>query len=91
MIHEDLTKRILGAAITVHKELGPALAEQSYQVAMAIEMLACGLAFEREPQLTVRYRGVEIGHHRPDFIVEKLVPCFRASVARRVADPAPRV
>ena len=81
MIHEDLTNRILGAAITVHKALGPALAEQSYQAAMAIEMHACGLAFEREPRLTVKYRGVEIGHHRPDFIVERLVVLELKSVS----------
>ena len=81
MLHEDLTNRILAAAITVHKALGPALAEQSYQTAMAMEMLACGLAFEREPRLTVLYRGVEIGHHRPDFIVERLVVLELKSVA----------
>ena len=48
---------------------------------MAMEMLACGLAFEREPRLTVLYRGAEIGHHRPDFIVERLVVLELKSVA----------
>jgi GxxExxY protein len=47
--------------------------EASYQAAMALEMNAVGLSFEREPTLEVRYRGIKIGHHRPDFIVEHLV------------------
>lgn len=73
MLHEDLTNKILGAAVAVHKTLGPALAERSYQAAMAIELTDCGLSFEREPRLAVHYKGATIGEHRPDFIVERLV------------------
>ncbi len=73
MLHEDITNRILGAAVDVHKALGPGLTESSYQAAMAIEMTERGLAFEREPTLPVVYRGRTIGHHRPDFIVEHAV------------------
>jgi GxxExxY protein len=82
MLHEELTGRILNAAIQVHKVLGPCLSEASYQAAMALEMSAMTLSFEREPTLEVRYRGVAIGHHRPDFIVERLVIVELKSVAR---------
>lgn len=82
MIHEGLTDRILRCAVDVHKALGPTLPERSYQSAMAIEMFHDGLVFEREPELAMTYRGVAIGHHRPDFIVEKTVVVEIKSVAR---------
>ena len=49
MLHEDVSDRILGCAVAVHKVIGPGLAEQSYQAAMAIEMTERGLIFDREP------------------------------------------
>ena len=73
MLHEDITDKILGCAVAVHKAIGPGLAEHSYQAAMAIEMTERGLTFDREPSIAVTYKGLEIGHHRPDFIVENAV------------------
>jgi GxxExxY protein len=73
MLYEDITEQILASAIAVHRAVGPGLAEQSYQAAMAIEMTDRGLAFAREPVLTVCYKGATIGHHRPDFVVEDRV------------------
>jgi GxxExxY protein len=91
MIQDELTERILGCLMTVHTALGPGLPENAYQAASALEMHACGLQFVREPLLTVCYRDVVIGHHRPDFIVEgqrvlelkcvaALTPVFTAQV-----------
>lgn len=68
--HGELTDRILKCVIAVHRVLGPRLAESSYQAATALELNACDVAFVREPRLVVTYRGVEIGCHRPDFIVD---------------------
>jgi GxxExxY protein len=65
----DLTDSILRCAIAVHRELGPGLPEHSYQTSLALEMEATGIAFVRERPLAVRYRGVVVGWHRPDFIV----------------------
>jgi len=73
MLHEELTDKILGSAVAVHKAIGPGLAEQSYQAAMAIEMTDRGLSFEREPSIPVLFKGKTVGHHRPDFIVESAV------------------
>ena len=73
LLHDTVTDQILRAAVTVHKGLGPGLTERSYQEAMAIEMTVLELSFEREPILSVRYRGAVVGQHRPDFIVEQLV------------------
>ena len=82
MIHEELTERIISSAIEVHKQLGPGLLESSYHAALAIEFKLAGLSFVREPTIPVMYRGVEIGHHRPDFIVECAVVLEIKSVER---------
>jgi GxxExxY protein len=73
MVHEELTERIIDCAIEVHRQLGPGLLESNYHAAMAIELHVAGLSFVREPTIPVIYRGIEIGQHRPDFIVEKVV------------------
>ena len=73
MLHEEITDRILASAVTVHKAIGPGLAEQSYQAAMAIEMSEQRLNFVREPSIPVTFKGTVIGHHRPDFVVENAV------------------
>ena len=82
MLHEELTDKIIGAAIAVHKVIGPGLKEQSYQAAIAMEFTELGLQFQREPVLAVTYKGATVGHHVPDFIVESAVVVELASVAR---------
>ena len=73
LLFREITDKILGCSVAVHRELGPGLPETSYQAAMSIEMAARGIRFSREPELHVSYRGVPIGVHRPDFIVEDSV------------------
>ena len=69
----DVTDSILRCAIEVHKELGPALAEHSYQAALALEMRANSLRFVERQPIVVRYRDVVVGWHVPDFVVEDKV------------------
>jgi GxxExxY protein len=71
--NKALTDRILGAAIRVHKELGPGFLEAMYEEALAIELAAASLAFERQNLLPVFYREHLIGEHRLDFLVEEKV------------------
>src|SRR5688572_13324364 len=73
LLHGDVTERIVAYLITVHRVLGPGLAERSCQIASALEFAACGLQFTREPRYVVTYRDVVIGDHRPDFVVEDKV------------------
>ena len=73
MLHEELTDRIIGCLIDVHKVLGPCLPEHCYQAAAAMEMKAQGLKFLREPELIVKDRDEVVGLHKPDFIVEEKV------------------
>jgi len=57
---EDLTKKIIGAAIEVHKALGPGLLESAYEACLCHELHLRGLLFKRQQPLPVRYKGVEL-------------------------------
>ena len=68
----ELSSKIIKAAITVHKELGPGLLESVYQECMGIELTQMGLKVEREVSIPVKYRGQVIDKlgYRLDLIVE---------------------
>lgn len=70
MLYEDLTKKIIGCAIEVHKRLGNGFQEVIYQRALEIEMGLAALEFSRELEMPVFYREHEIGTRRVDFFVE---------------------
>jgi GxxExxY protein len=65
-----LTEKIIGAAMEVHKKLGPGLDESLYEAAMCIELELRGIGFQRQVQIDVEYKGVKIGNKRIDLIVE---------------------
>ena len=73
MDYEDLTRRIIGGAIEVHRALGPGLLERTYEAAMLIEMRHQQLRCTRQVGIPIRYRGEWIGEYRIDMIVEDLV------------------
>lgn len=66
----DLTGKIIGCAMEVHRILGNGFQEVIYQRALAMEMRMQGLAFSREHEMTIVYKGEEIGLRRVDFFVE---------------------
>jgi len=69
--HQDLTERIIGAAIEVHKALGPGLLESIYQSCLAHELSLRKIAFEKEKPLLVEYKGLKLDcGYRLDFIVD---------------------
>ena len=68
--HEDLTYRIIGAAMAVHRRLGPGQREVVYQRALEAEFEKVGLAFEAQKNLEVYDGGRLVGYYVPDFIVE---------------------
>jgi GxxExxY protein len=70
MLYEELTKKIIGCAMEVHKRLGNGFQEVIYQRALAIEMKMAGLDFAREMEMKIFYRDFEIGTRRVDFFVE---------------------
>ncbi len=59
MLYEDLTRRIIGCAMEVHKRLGNGFQEVIYQRALKKELEHAGLLFEREMKMTIYYRDEE--------------------------------
>jgi GxxExxY protein len=70
MLHEETTKAIIGAAMTVLNELKPGLDEKLYENALIIELDACGHIVEQQREYPVYYRGHLIGALIPDLIVD---------------------
>lgn len=74
MIENALTQKIIGAAIEVHKILGPGLLESSYEEPFCYELSANGLYFDRQQTLPVIYKNVKLDcGYRLDVVVEKKV------------------
>lgn len=74
LIEGDLTEQIIGAAIEVHRELGPGLLESAYQRCLAREFELRGLQFREQVPLPVRYKGLELDcGYRMDFVIEEKV------------------
>lgn len=70
----ELTGKIIGAAIEIHKALGPGLLESAYEECLAYEMRLRGCGFERQVPLPVAYKGVSLDcGYRLDFVVQKAV------------------
>ena len=87
----ELTQLVIGAAIAVHRELGPGMPEKAYQRALAIEFTARQIPFEAEKIVEILYRGVIVGEGKVDFfvagclivetkVVEVLLPVHRLQV-----------
>jgi len=70
MIHEEITKDIIGAAMAVLNELRPGLDEKLYENALVIELQARGHSIEQQREYLVHYRGHFIGKLVPDLIVD---------------------
>jgi GxxExxY protein len=56
----DLTAEIIGAALTVHTELGPGLLESAYETCLALELAERGVCFERQWEVPVHYKGAPV-------------------------------
>jgi GxxExxY protein len=67
---EELTGRILGCAIEVHKKLGPGFLESIDQAALPLELKKQGLRVEEQKEIKIFYDRKEIGVHRLDLLVE---------------------
>jgi len=83
MIHEELSREIIGAAMVVLNELKPGLDEKLYERAMMIELKHRGHSISIQASFSVSYRGQLTGNRIPDLIVDdavivdpKVVSCF---------------
>ncbi len=74
MILNELTEKIIGAAINVHRTLGPGFLEAVYQAALAYELKKAKIPFEKEKSLPVVYEEISLDvGFRCDFLVDKRV------------------
>lgn len=90
--HDPLTEQIIGAAIEVHRHLGPGLFESTYELALCHELSLSGISFRRQVDVPVEYKGTRFdAGYRADLIVgdrvlvelksvERLVPIHTAQV-----------
>ena len=73
-LEADLTKEIIGAAIEVHRELGPGLLESAYEVCLCYELRLRGIQVECQVPLPVTFKGVRLDcGYRIDAVVKDTV------------------
>ena len=74
LYEEELTGQIIGAAIEVHKQLGPGLLESTYQACLCHELELRGISFECQKPLPLEYKGIRLEcGYRIDLLVAGLV------------------
>ena len=66
---DELTEKIIGAAIEVHRILGPGLLESLYEEALCIELGLRDISYERQAEVSVQYKGHALGRQRVDLLV----------------------
>lgn len=71
--YSELTSKIIGCAMIIHKMLGNGFQEVIYQRALAIEMNLAGISYDREFEMPIFYREKQIGTRRVDFLVEGII------------------
>ena len=71
--HSQLTEKIIGCAIEVHKKLGLGFLESIYENAFILELEKQNLHVERQQEVIVKYDSVEVGRHRLDLIVNNTI------------------
>ena len=82
MEQDHLTNKIIGAAIEVHRHLGPGLLESIYEDALCYEFTLREISFERQILVDVDYKGHIIHGQRLDILVEKEVVIELKSVSK---------
>lgn len=71
--YSELTSKIIGCALSVHRALGNGFQEVIYQRALEIEMTDNGISFSREHEMPIYFKNQQIGTRRVDFLVEGIV------------------
>lgn len=79
---KDLTRRVIGAAIEVHRHLGPGLTEPLYESAFKLELELRGIPFRKQVWVTVSYKDHPLGKRRIDLIIDDRLIVELKSVER---------
>ena len=82
MLDEELSGNLIGAAMEVHRNLGSGFLESVYEHALALELKAREIVFERQVPIMVMYKQMQIGEYRADFLVDnKIILEIKATTA----------
>ncbi len=74
MKFEELSGQIIGAAIEVHKILGPGLLESAYEECLAFELREKRISYERQKEMPIIYKGMNLEYgYRPDLLIENSI------------------
>ena len=73
IVYKELSYRLVGAAMEVHRILGPGYLEIVYQRALAQELTLRGIPFEQSKRLPVTYKGVPVGNYKADMVIEEKI------------------
>jgi len=71
---DEVARKVIGAAIEVHRALGPGYTENVYEEALCIEIDDLKIPFERQVKVAVEYKGRKVGEGRLDLLVAKILP-----------------
>jgi GxxExxY protein len=67
----DLTESVIGAAMEVHRSLGPGLLESTYELCLCRELSLRGIPFERQKPISIEYKGVKLDcGYRADLLID---------------------
>ncbi|WP_437598558.1 GxxExxY protein [Sorangium sp. So ce590] len=78
----ELARRVIDAAVEVHRHLGPGYSESVYEKALVIELGFRGISFQRQAGFSVDYKGHEVGEGRMDLLVEHVLVVELKAVER---------
>jgi len=82
MEFDELSNRIIGSAIKVHKALGPGFLESIYEAALVVQLRKDGMSVEAQKEVVIEYEGIQVGLHRLDLVVEgRVIVELKASKA----------
>jgi GxxExxY protein len=80
LVEEELTSQVIGAAIEVHRHLGPGLLESAYRACLLRELVSQGLSVEQEVAVPIQYKGVQLdcGYRLDLLVADRLVVELKA-------------
>ena len=73
LLYKDRTDAIIGAAIEVHKQLGPGFLEMVYERALAHELVLRHIPFARQRPIPVQYKDIKVGTYKADLVVDNKI------------------
>ncbi len=82
IVHRELSYAVVGAAIEVHRRIGPGVLEAAYQRALASELRFREIPFVAQAPITFTYRGDEVGDYFADFIIDGKIVIELKAVTR---------